>query len=507
MRNLNWINVIGADPCATRCPAPAAGCWTFALVFGLAYCGHSPCYAQPAAIAVKDFPIVQGAGSLTFDAAAEEIRFQTAMDVGAVAKSYQEQMKSLGWEESFQSIASFFANLKWRKDRKTISINIKRDLFGKIATVTISGDGLLWDGKPPSADAAAKGDVKPAAPESRKAKATETVAQTGSIKASDFPLLEAQSKSTSGSNEMIEFNSRKGVAENVEFHTRNLTEKGWTRTLSAEHEGLHLLRFEKESTYLRIGLWPHEFSDNLGTHQGAMGAVEGTGLTWSHPGPYGNVPERMLKDYERTLGKLSPDAREKFVSGMRKQRELKMTGGRDIPASAWEARAEQPLAADRPKTSAPPAVAAAPSGDSECSGTFWLGNKSYALKHAIAYRTKFFDDPCTAVVLTAQPIRPRDLQELTNLLQTKGSDEAFFLSGVQIKVVLDEENAVRYVFAWADNVSINRSSGVEAQVERPEGRIKGRFTMPENTVFRDMKCRFEAQFNVALMPVAAPEKK
>jgi hypothetical protein len=258
-----------------------------------------------------------------------------------------------------------------------------------------------------------------------------------------------------------------------------------------------------------------------------MGAVEGTGLTWSHPGPYGNVPERMLKDHERTLGKLSPDAREKFVSGMRKQRELKMTGGREIPASAWEAGAEQRLArvetappqakeasnanksapADKPKTSAPPAVAAAPSGDSECSGTFWLGNKSYALKHAIAYRTKFFDDPCTAVILTAQPVRPRDMQELTNLLQTKGSDEAFFLSGVQIKVVLDEENAVRYVFAWADNVSINRSSGVEAQVERPEGRIKGRFTLPESTVFRDMKCRFEAQFNVALMPVGLPAKK
>jgi len=136
-----------------------------------------------------------------------------------------------------------------------------------------------------------------------------------------------------------------------------------------------------------------------------------------------------------------------------------------------------------------------------CTGTFWMGNKAHPLKHAIAYRTKFVDDPCTAVVMTTQPIRPRELQQLKNLLQKEGSDDAFFVSGVSLKVVFDDAGAVRHVFGWADNDSIDGNSGVDAQVERQDGRIKGRAAMKvAEPVANGLKHRFEVQFDVELMP-------
>jgi hypothetical protein len=134
-------------------------------------------------------------------------------------------------------------------------------------------------------------------------------------------------------------------------------------------------------------------------------------------------------------------------------------------------------------------------------GTLTIKDQTHALKHAVAYRTKRFDDPCTAVLLTTKPISDSKLTELQGILEREGSDFGFFLFDVSLKLMFDEAGKPVFLYAWADNVNINDNSGVEAQVTESGGRIVG--TAKRNADEKDdddFKYQFDVTFDVALLP-------
>nr|ACS68541.1 hypothetical protein [uncultured bacterium FLS18] len=132
-------------------------------------------------------------------------------------------------------------------------------------------------------------------------------------------------------------------------------------------------------------------------------------------------------------------------------------------------------------------------------GTLWYGDKAIKLRHALAYKSKFFDDPCTVVLLTARPVYDRDMNNLKQMLKEDGSDDAFFASGPNVKLSLDAEGKLMFMFAWVDNMSINTNSGVDMDVEIEGNRVHGTAAMPEAQEIADSEYRFEVTFDVELM--------
>ena len=132
-------------------------------------------------------------------------------------------------------------------------------------------------------------------------------------------------------------------------------------------------------------------------------------------------------------------------------------------------------------------------------GTLWYGDKAVKLQHAMAYKSKFFDDPCTVVLLTARPTSERDLNNLKKMLTEEGNDDAFFARGPHVKLSLDENGELMFMFAWIDNMSINSNSGVEVDIQIEGDRVQGSADMPEAQEIADEEYRFEATFDVELM--------
>lgn len=135
-------------------------------------------------------------------------------------------------------------------------------------------------------------------------------------------------------------------------------------------------------------------------------------------------------------------------------------------------------------------------------GTLMIGEKPFKLRQATAYKSKFFDDPCTVVLLTARPLTERQLSELKDTLKQEGNDDAFFPFVPHVKLALDESGELMSLFVWADNLSINSgSSDVVLDVEQSENRISGTAQIPEPTEALDTTYRFDATFDVELMSI------
>jgi hypothetical protein len=136
-------------------------------------------------------------------------------------------------------------------------------------------------------------------------------------------------------------------------------------------------------------------------------------------------------------------------------------------------------------------------------GTLWVGGKAHELRYAVAYKTAHFDEPCTAVLLTARPLSQASLNLLKKVLADEGHDMGFFAPGVSLRLLFDADGKPLYLFAWAENVSLNSSSEIEAQIAERDGRVIGKAAKKEDeTLDEKIRYRFDVEFDVALLPFA-----
>jgi hypothetical protein len=131
-------------------------------------------------------------------------------------------------------------------------------------------------------------------------------------------------------------------------------------------------------------------------------------------------------------------------------------------------------------------------------GALWIDDREFKLRHVTAYRTKFFDDPCTVVLLTARKVTEGQLDKLREQL-AQGGDDEFFVGGPNVKLTLDESGEVLSLFAWADNMSINGDQGTIVEAKVDGNRIRGKASMPEPGEIFDSTYRFEVEFDTELV--------
>jgi hypothetical protein len=132
-------------------------------------------------------------------------------------------------------------------------------------------------------------------------------------------------------------------------------------------------------------------------------------------------------------------------------------------------------------------------------GTLSYGDKVIKLRHALAYKSKFFDDPCTVVLLTAKPVYDRDMNSLKQMLKEEGNDDAFFPSGTKVKLSLDAAGKLLSFFAWVDNVSINGNNGVDVDLKIDGNRVHGTAEMAEPYEAAGTEYRFQAEIDTEMI--------
>jgi len=134
-------------------------------------------------------------------------------------------------------------------------------------------------------------------------------------------------------------------------------------------------------------------------------------------------------------------------------------------------------------------------------GALWIDDRQYKLRGVTAYRTKFFDDPVTVILLTERDINDHQRSKLQEMLASGGDDE-FFIMGPNVKLTIDESGELVSLFAWAENLSINGSQGVEIALTMSGDRVRGTASMAEPGEIFDSTYRFEVEFDTEL--VSAP---
>lgn len=144
---------------------------------------------------------------------------------------------------------------------------------------------------------------------------------------------------------------------------------------------------------------------------------------------------------------------------------------------------------------------AAPAAGPGTHGVFRVADRAYELNHAVAYKSKFFGDDVTKVLLTTKPLSGSAEQQLLTVLREDGSDDAFFHRGVSLSLTFDQSGELVSLFGWADNHSINTDKAV-AECRTEDGRAAGTATMDKpNDLFGDetyqFNVRFEAEFLAA----------
>ena len=243
--------------------------------------------------------IPKGATDVVRNAFAEEITFKSTRPITELAVFYQRFFNERNWhsDDDFDDDDEDI-DLDFEKGNRDISVELEFDDETHVVEVTIDGDGLKWK-------AAKK-------------------AMLG-FDTDDIPLLDNQARNSDGSLELFQFNSRKPLQENIE-HFQNWMKSGnWSLVASEKKNAATLFRFEKDALFIRIGLWPHSFSDNYGKHNGTGGAVTGTGLYWSGRQGVADVPKRMADQAAKLFG-LAPAKRTQIINRTRQQIEQVLTG-------------------------------------------------------------------------------------------------------------------------------------------------------------------------------------
>jgi len=131
-------------------------------------------------------------------------------------------------------------------------------------------------------------------------------------------------------------------------------------------------------------------------------------------------------------------------------------------------------------------------------GSLVIDDRSYKMRDVVAYETKFFDDPVTVLLFTERKINDRQLSKLKKQLG-EGGDDSFFISGPNIKLTIDESGELISLFAWAENLSINGSDGVDFAYATSGDKLKGTASMPQAGEIFDSTYQFAVDFDTELV--------
>lgn len=132
-------------------------------------------------------------------------------------------------------------------------------------------------------------------------------------------------------------------------------------------------------------------------------------------------------------------------------------------------------------------------------GTLTIGNQTYQLSSAIAYQSKQFDEPVTAIVVSEKPLNVAKIKAALG----KKSIEDYFEFVPQVKLVIDAEDRVKSLSIWAGSTSISGNDTLVEDIVIEDGRARGSAKLAKPGEFFDKKYTFALSFDLEVMGQAA----
>src|SRR5262249_42784800 len=134
-------------------------------------------------------------------------------------------------------------------------------------------------------------------------------------------------------------------------------------------------------------------------------------------------------------------------------------------------------------------------------GTLMLQNKTYLLKHVLAYETTIDNEAATVVVLSGQAVAGEKLKEARGA-EKEGGDGGF--TPPYVKLVFKKNGELKYWTAGGGGTMLGRHSGsATGELKLQDGRVTGKASQPNetDTMFPN---GFDARFDVVLLKAGDP---
>ena len=134
-------------------------------------------------------------------------------------------------------------------------------------------------------------------------------------------------------------------------------------------------------------------------------------------------------------------------------------------------------------------------------GTLMLQNKTYLLKHVLAYETTIDNEAATVVVLSGQAVAGEKLKEAREA-EEEGGDGDF--TPPYLKLVFKKNGELKYWSAGGGGTMLGRHSGsATGELKLQDGRVTGKASQPNetDTMFPN---GFDARFDVVLLKAGDP---
>ena len=137
----------------------------------------------------------------------------------------------------------------------------------------------------------------------------------------------------------------------------------------------------------------------------------------------------------------------------------------------------------------------------EAKGTLTLGEKKYALAHAIAYEnTGPFKMKETVVILTEKPL---DTSKLKASFKKNGNDEDFYPAADHIKLIFGENDKGKLtqlaIQAGGGAVIRQGDKNIRAEATVKDGSVKGTAGTVKADKVRDKLFEFDVEFEIVLI--------
>ena len=107
------------------------------------------------------------------------------------------------------------------------------------------------------------------------------------------------------------------------------------------------------------------------------------------------------------------------------------------------------------------------------SGTLSVSGATAELRHAVAYRSRFFGDPAAIVLITDRPLKD---EELARLPEATAKGDSLHVSTARLEITLNEDGQALSLFLWVDDKghSIGGTWGQQIDIQQVGDGYAGR---------------------------------
>ena len=435
----------------------------------------------------KDLPIPKDATDLKYDDFFESIKLKSPSNVKTLSETLSKELAERKWTKAATEYdLETFVRMKFTQGKSSLDIDIRSEDAG--SEVAIRTKGMQWDGMKAEIERAKKSEQKAAEDVSPEKEVAEKVAELPQRKAKPKQGISSLPKLPNEGAVVMDGKSFK-LSSVVAYE---VFENGqWSTKIVATEQPI-----KQESLLSKLKTTGTDKDKNQ------------TPPAW--PQPFLQVelddndrPTRLNLQADGTPGGASGNE----VTGTALVEDGRARGTVKLkqPGKFFEKAYTAEISFDVPVLTrdSTPAKRLLNVPKLANTGTLTIGNKSYNLSNAIAYPTKQFDEPVTAIVLSEKPQNMAKIKAAVG----KKSIEDYFEFVPQVKLVIDSEDKVRSVSIWADNTSISGNDSLAADIVVEDCRARGTAKLAKPGEFFDKKYTFALSFDVDVLGKPASAAK